>query len=382
MKLGTIFCRARVNTRFNLTNDFAYAKRTVPNPAPHGVQQQEKQIMKQLVLFIAVAALVGCSGDKSPVTAGIDSAESGQSVTDSTETKTTKTDKSSSSKAKENQLDESGDESESETKSSSSSKSKSSSSKAKSSSSREPEADTGASEADISASEPEGDTRSSSSSKEAKGSPSDAKGSSGKVTASSSSKEVESSSDTGEPEYCRRAKDTLEAIYPFHPEIWLDDRLTDEEKLSRNGHQDIVCFDGYCHTVGYYEAIPKIHDMAIGGTVTGFDAYYESALTLSRKLFLVAVNEFYGISKEEADTTCSAFTSEKDAHAVKYSVYLPYCNDTLHVRFPDSIAVSSYSSLLSCLEPLNATGLPLRCSRVTAACELYNIPSWRDKGYL
>ena len=151
-------CRARVNTRFNLTNDFAYAKRTVPNPAPHGVQQQEKQIMKQLVLFIAVAALVGCSGDKSPVTAGIDSAESGQSVTDSTETKATKTDKSSSSKAKENQLDESGDESESETKSSSSSKSKSSSSKAKSSSSREPEADTGASEPDTAASELEGNT--------------------------------------------------------------------------------------------------------------------------------------------------------------------------------------------------------------------------------
>lgn len=162
MKLGTIFCRARVNTRFNLTNDFAYAKRTVPNPAPHGVRQQEKQIMKQLVLFIAVAALVGCSGDKSPVTAGIDSAESGQSVTDSTETKATKTDKSSSSKAKENQLDESGDESERETKSSSSSKSKSSSSKAKSSSSREPETDTGASEPDTAASELEGYTQSSS----------------------------------------------------------------------------------------------------------------------------------------------------------------------------------------------------------------------------
>lgn len=321
--------------------------------------------MKQYILLIAFAAMVGCSGDKFP-TASPDSTDYTEELSSSSipETTSASEDSTDMTQAPEKKAP------------------KSSSSKAKSSSSRKPEADTGASEADTSASEPEGDSQSSSSSKEAKGSQSDAKGSSGKDKASSSSKEVESSSDTGEPEYCRRAKDTLEAIYPFHPEIWLDDRLTYEEKLSRNGHQDIVCFDGYCHTVGYYEAIPKIHDMAIGGTVTGFDAYYESALTLSRKLFLVAVNEFYGISKEEADTTCSAFTSEKDAHAVKYSVYLPYCNDTLQVRFPDSIAVSAYSSLLSCLEPLNATGLPLRCSEVTSACELYNIPSWRDKGYM
>lgn len=323
--------------------------------------------MKQYILLIAFAAMVGCSGDKSP-TSSPDTADYTEELSSSSIPETTSASEDSTYM----------------TQAPGKKAPKSSSSKAKSSSSREPEADTGASEADTSASEPEGDTRSSSSSKEAKGSPSDAKGSSGKVTASSSSKEVESSSDTGEPEYCRRAKDILITSYPANRSIWADAWLSMDEKIEQNGghpfscDKDIFLYNSSTATEYCIDKSKYPNDIEMYASANEYHIYgdfFKDALELSRTLFEAILEDSLDIENTE---DCSNFTTLSDVSAKEFSIPVPYCNDTLTIIMPVNMRPDAIRNCVMSYETPGNSNAD-NCHLATTNCYLDTFSEWRNR---